>query len=204
MTTVAVVYGLFDPTTHELRYVGLTVDLARRVAQHIRSAQQTRTYCARWIKNVIGHGLLPEVEVLEETDVERGPEQERFWISYFRFIGASLTNHTLGGEGVLGLRWTEERRVKQMAALADQFPPGAPCPEHLRRNLKLGWGNKSALGKRQSPESQAKRSTSLLRFYSEHVVVRSAEHNAKISAAKRGKVHAADCRHCVSVRRKEI
>lgn len=70
-------------------------------------------------------GLMPEVEILEETDRERAYSAEQFWISYFRFIGSALTNTQDRGPGgsLKGWHHTEEAKAKIRAARALQPDP---------------------------------------------------------------------------------
>lgn len=62
-----VVYGLYDPRTGELRYIGKTVQGARRrVNGHLcDSIRHGDTHVARWLR-VLGHdGIRPAARVLE-------------------------------------------------------------------------------------------------------------------------------------------
>ena len=91
------IYGLADPRTGELRYVGRSSSgLKRPRESHGR-------YCQNWVDSLKKQGIIPRVLVLEEldptTDVdERLNTEERKWVAYCRSVGTRLTNLTDGGE----------------------------------------------------------------------------------------------------------
>lgn len=96
---MGVIYALIDPTNTQLKYVGQTKRSAKeRLRQHICEARSHRshTYCHKWIRKLLSQGSYPEIEVLETTN-ELDPA-EVFWIQYWKFLGARLTNLTGGGE----------------------------------------------------------------------------------------------------------
>lgn len=95
------VYGLIDPVTQQLRYVGLTTRGAVRIAYHQRwSKRDDRTRRASWIRSLRRRGLAPDWCVLEQCDTdEQLGAAERYWISYYRRRGFDLTNLKDGGFG---------------------------------------------------------------------------------------------------------
>lgn len=98
-----IIYVLSDPETNEIRYVGQSYKGTARAEHHWRHKhlRERHDYCHTWIRSLLKKGLLPLVEIAEELDaVEQLNDAEKFWISYFRFIGCRLTNMTDGGEGV--------------------------------------------------------------------------------------------------------
>ena len=111
-----VVYGLYDPRTKAIRYIGQTVRSARqRLYGHLGDAKRhEHTHVARWIADLASVGLRPTVEVLERChSAEVLGDRERYWIALARERGESLTNITDGGDGgVPGWVPTEETRHK--------------------------------------------------------------------------------------------
>lgn len=81
------VYGLIDNQTSELFYVGMTVDLTKRLAAHKKTFQDTDRSDFR-------------MEVLEEGG------DEFFWIKYMLFLGCKLLNvaHNHDNRRKLGTR----------------------------------------------------------------------------------------------------
>lgn len=102
MTTY--IYGLIDPLTEELRYIGKTNNLTKRYQSHIRATG--KSYRDKWVRSLRTKLAKPEMIVIEAIESNDWIEAERFWISYYRAIGALLTNLTDGGEGCDGYRHT--------------------------------------------------------------------------------------------------
>ena len=92
------IYSLEDPSTNEIRYIGKTVtSLEERLGGHLRDTPKRNTKSTAWIKSLFKRNLLPKIELLEEVLEEDWEEAERFYISYFRFLGFNLTNILEGG-----------------------------------------------------------------------------------------------------------
>lgn len=159
------IYGLVDPETHQLRYVGKSCQGLKRARAHAYPGYLSRdkSYCGNWIRSLLSKGLRYKIVVFQAfDDADILFDAERFWISYFRSIGHSLTNLTNGGEGASGRKVSNETRAKMRLA-----------------NL----GNKNALGKKQEL-SASQRET-----LAERARVRSADISvrAKISSTLAGR-----------------
>jgi len=139
-----VIYALRDPRTKRVRYVGWTVDLARRVRVHLSRSRTEVTYKGHWLAELVSMGLEPIAEV-----VERGAgdwsDAERRWVKHFRDLGEPLTNSTDGGDGTLGFIPTAETRMRMSRA-------------HLGRRQRPESVEKTRaalLGRKQSPDHLA-------------------------------------------------
>lgn len=147
-----IIYGLIDPTTKQLRYVGQSCKGVRRARAHIYNGTHgTNEHKRNWVNKLLDAGLMYEVEVLETvtTRVELD-EAEMFYIAYFRSIGCDLLNATAGGSGI----WnpTAETRAKTSA-----WQKGVPKPEEYREKISKGLvGNHNRVGKEMSPEKLEK------------------------------------------------
>lgn len=110
------IYGLTDPRTNELRYVGKTVlKPERRLQLHISFAKDesktSRSY--RWFRSLTRENVKPEIFVIQEIPpLGDWTEAEQFWIAYYRFIGCRLCNVTDGGEGHSGFVPTADTIAK--------------------------------------------------------------------------------------------
>lgn len=94
----ATIYGLLDPRTAKIRYVGKTNDLKRRLYQHIRGrTDQKMTPVRAWIKSLVGQGLEPRMVVIETCDAVEWEAKEMFWIKHFRDGGHEVLNLAEGG-----------------------------------------------------------------------------------------------------------
>lgn len=96
------VYGLIHPITKDLRYVGQTYNLRERASQHCNDLHGI-SHKINWVKSLKEAGMVPELIILEaHTDIDSVLLAEMDLIEYYRFIGCSLTNQTIGGEGRTG------------------------------------------------------------------------------------------------------
>ena len=96
------IYGLIDPRTLELRYVGASRSLRHRQYLHrCPSQNKADTPRSRWMLELRSNGLRPQCIEIETTE-DDWQEAEKFWIAYWRSLGARLTNVLLGGIGLQG------------------------------------------------------------------------------------------------------
>ena len=118
------VYGLYDPTTEELRYIGKTVHkLATRLSGHISKAvRDNKTHVQRWIKSLHDQGIRPDIRLIEIVE-DGGNDAECRLIKLHREAGAKLCNLTDGGDGGIGNKWTVEQRERiRQAGIAKATP----------------------------------------------------------------------------------
>ncbi len=108
------IYGLIDPRTQEIRYIGFTnKNIKDRLKSHLtKSSLKTNTHKNNWIKSLLKKNLKPEIFQLQETNEKEWQFDEQWNIQYFLSIGCNLTNGTAGGEGRLGSYPTKETREK--------------------------------------------------------------------------------------------
>jgi GIY-YIG catalytic domain/NUMOD3 motif len=166
MAGTGVIYGLYDPQSGELRYVGQTVQsLNKRLTQHVCKARSDSDHRACWIRSV-GY---PEIRAIQELPIADLNAAEQYWIAFTQETGCRLVNATAGGEGGVGfpadvrakigashrgMKHTEEARRKMSASKRAWSPEvRARVSENLRA---------AHVGKRLSLESIAKRTASVL------------------------------------------
>lgn len=108
MNAIILIYTLRDPRTDQIRYIGKTNNLKRRINQHIKGARNnTKTKKAAWIKSLLNENVLPIIEILDECTVYDWQEVEQYWIWQFRSWGFKLVNSTNGGEGLTINNWAD-------------------------------------------------------------------------------------------------
>lgn len=125
------IYGLHDPRTGELRYIGKSDNPRGRLTQHMQEARGTHR--CNWVQSLKSVGLKPILTVIDATP--SGSDwawMERVYIASARAVGLRLTNIADGGEGTRGIP-----------------------PETLRRMAE------ARRGVNQSDETKAKRSAAL-------------------------------------------
>jgi hypothetical protein len=96
-----VIYGLLEPNTHEIKYIGKTINLKERVRKHLQPSKLVKkNYKNNWLNKLIKNNERPIVVVLENCSSEENlNDAEIKWISHYLDIGCSLTNATIGGDG---------------------------------------------------------------------------------------------------------
>ncbi len=130
------IYGLIDPRTRMIRYIGLSSRGLTRPKDHRRDPKaQPRWHVSRWIAQLQDSGLDYEITVLEETsDPKLLPDLERHWIAYARASEWPLTNMTDGGDGILGLKHGEQTKIKMRNAGLKRY--GSPTDPVVRLEIR--------------------------------------------------------------------
>lgn len=188
MTTQFFIYGLTDPRTGEVRYVGKSATGMKRPKLHGKPSclAKDETHKANWIRSLLAQGIHYVVEVLQYVGSrEELNSAERYWIREARNAGWKLTNHTDGGDGLSGATFSAEHRANISKA---------------NRGRKLTAEQKarcSVAARRRDPATGAARvhAASLAWKGSKHTE----EAKKAIGAVHRGKVVSAEARAKVSV-----
>lgn len=93
------IYGLVDPRTEQIRYIGKTIDPKRRLYQHIRRAKRNMrsyTHKTRWLRQLFSENVEPKMIILEECVSSKWEEREMHWIATLD----NLVNIASGGQGI--------------------------------------------------------------------------------------------------------
>ncbi|OQB16591.1 MAG: GIY-YIG catalytic domain protein [Parcubacteria group bacterium ADurb.Bin192] len=120
---VTYIYGLKDPETQEMRYVGKSNNPASRYSQHMQDKTSNK-HKWNWIKQLADKGLKPELVIIEEVLYKKWEERERFWIKEYAEAGAPLVNILEGGAHYpvkIQPEWAELIEPFLTGALLDKF-----------------------------------------------------------------------------------
>lgn len=164
---MAYIYGLVDPISHQLRYIGYTAkDPNIRAACHWKERKGNKTHKQKWLNKLWGkYQKKPEIFVLEEIEQEQWLEAECFWIDYFISIGSNLTNSSIGGQGrIAGTKLTEDHKNKISKGLLLASTEGRFDYKSAgnKRKGKPTWNKGKTFN--ISPEASERRKQSPLRF----------------------------------------
>lgn len=99
--TTTFIYGLIDPRTNQLRYIGKANDIQKRLYAHYKDATCKNTYKSQWLKGLFKENKKPKVIIIEEVPKKCWQKYEKYWIEYYKNKGCKLTNGTNGGDGVI-------------------------------------------------------------------------------------------------------
>lgn len=187
---IVYIYGLVDPVSNKIRYVGKSIDPEARLEQHIKD--QSHIYKTHWIRSLLGRGLAPTCTILEIVKPGNDWEaSERYWIGKGYEEGWPLTNFTSGGEGLRdpspevrtkmsaakkGKKLSEEHKYKIGAASKNR------TEEYRLKMSKVMRGKRGCLGYKHSEETRRRMSKAKMG----HSV--SKETRDKISKIHKGKI----------------
>lgn len=122
MSTKYIIYGLIDPRTEEIRYIGKSTSGLSRPKSHLNPSKYNKenNYKANWIKGLAALGLQPTIIIIKMVETaEELCQLEIDIIADYKSKGARLTNLTNGGEGALGRINSDETKEKMAKARAD-------------------------------------------------------------------------------------
>jgi hypothetical protein len=91
------IYGLEDPITKEIRYIGKTINTKNRYYQHVCNFDNTNPHKKNWISLLKKQGLKPNLVIIEKTNEKNWEKRERYWIKTGLELGWKLTNISAGG-----------------------------------------------------------------------------------------------------------
>ena len=96
------IYVLIDPRNDEKKYVGMSKDPYKRLAEHIYDIKREKTKKSNWIKKLINLNLKPKLEILIETSELDVEYWESHFIKKFKEEGYILLNYDNNGIGTKG------------------------------------------------------------------------------------------------------
>jgi hypothetical protein len=187
------IYGLVDPRTGEVRYIGKSDNPRYRLTHHCRN--RLYTVKGKWIKELIELGTKPDLCIFECVDFDKWEEREKWWIRFYLDNGVDLLNSNLGGSGG---SYPDTETRKLVAERVSKTMRGRPLSESHKKALsiarkgippteKVRQANiKAMTGRKLSEESIRKRTLARIgKPLTE-------EHKKKIGDANRGRVFGED------------
>lgn len=104
----ATIYSLSCPITHNVRYIGKTYNIIRRIKEHLICNE--KSYRVHWIKNLKKKGLTPSIDIIDVVPYDESNFWEQHYISLFKSWGFKLVNSTEGGDGTIGFKHREDSK----------------------------------------------------------------------------------------------
>lgn len=210
------VYGLIDPRTNELRYVGKSSSGMRRPKVHQTAGGRSRAtaHNGRWLRALFNDGgVTPSILVLEVCGTyEETNLAEIRLISFFRAAGLELTNSTAGGDGASygnqlrkGMVDSPEVRAKKSRArMGNQCRKGIPHTPEMKKHLSEVGKGRVLSSEAREKISASKRGVKRPEWVLQKMRLRkmSPETKAKLAAALAGRVPSAEERRKISAANK--
>lgn len=133
------IYGLLDPESGRLRYVGKAKSAGERLGRHIRDSRRRNTPVMRWVRGLADAGLAPDLIVLDVVPDSRWDEAERYWIARARERVPDLLNVAAGGVGPFVTREQRSASARKYNWIRDGLP-NASRRDALIHRYKRGVG----------------------------------------------------------------
>ena len=192
------VYGLIDPRTEKIRYIGQSHSGLRRPRQHAYGsslAKDVNKHKVNWIRQLLAEKMMYRVTALSSLPECTGlDELEQYWIAYGWMAGWPLLNVSNGGLNCRYGKLTEEHKEKLSVALRGKPKTAVHCQRVSAALTGVHRGPLSAehrakvsaslRGRPVSKETRAKIGEKVGRALRGRVL--SAEMRAKISAGGKG------------------
>jgi hypothetical protein len=77
-------YGLYDPDTNELRYIGKANDAAKRFKTHLWDSGRNNRPVCNWIRGLVAAGKRPIMRIIEVVSADQWKEAETRLIAQYR------------------------------------------------------------------------------------------------------------------------
>jgi hypothetical protein len=149
---MAYIYTLEDPTTNEIKYVGVTTrSLKKRWYDHCSNyyLKKVNHKTATWIKSLKVNNLKPIIKLLAIVEDNNRYEEEIFYISLLKSWGFNLKNHTEGGSGGIFIKrkpFKHAEETKKRISIANKKPHSTDwiknaADSHCKPIIKLDLNN---------------------------------------------------------------
>ena len=129
------IYGLIDKEKNELKYIGKSINPQSRYRKHLQESKNKCTYKDNWICSLLQNNNKPELLIIDEVNQDDWVFWEKYYISYYKFIGCKLTNITDGGDNP-PVR-TGKKRTKEEIEKISKSNLGKKRSDETRKKISL-------------------------------------------------------------------
>ncbi len=96
---VSYIYGLCEPDSEIVRYIGKADIPHYRYTRHLRESKTGNTPKKNWIRKRLQEGRQPEIVILATVPEVKWRESEINYVNLYKSFGAKLVNYAPPGEG---------------------------------------------------------------------------------------------------------
>jgi group I intron endonuclease len=193
-----------ENNTNNIRYIGKANNVQQRFKFHLLDKGKTHKTC--WLKS-IDYNI--SYIILDEVDKSEWQFWEIYWINQCKVWGFNLTNQTLGGEGGLGKKLSEEHKQKISIKLKGKIV-SSETKQKLSKSIKgkklsethirnLSKSHKGLIYPKGNYGKHCKRK---IGQYKEGILIK--VWDSLKDASEFYKVHYASISHCCAGRKKQI
>lgn len=113
------IYFLKDPISNEIKYIGKTINIKRRLSLYISEARKNKNkrHVLNWINSLLINGQSPIINIIEICNDDNWQEREIYWILYYRNLNTKLCNISNGGLGGSGVKNFSQEEIKRRSLL---------------------------------------------------------------------------------------
>ena len=114
------IYGLYNPRTSELRYIGQTIyNIELRLKRHYNDAKKHKNKRTNWINKMLRLYGKVHIKLLQEN--AEWNIDEIIWIEQAKLMGCNLVNGTAGGEGMIGYQCSKATKSKMSKKAKNRY-----------------------------------------------------------------------------------
>ena len=150
--TPVYIYGLVDPNTDAIMYIGQTSqDIKARLRDHISKARRHNGASDKneWISTLLSEGKKPVIELLEKTTREIKSEREAYWLEKHKETALNIAPAGAGGAYDHRILWTKELDAK-LGVLSDaEIAEEIGCTRKAVSYRRIQLGIKASNNKRR-------------------------------------------------------
>lgn len=171
----AYIYGLYDPETLELKYVGKANNMLKRYKEHLREYMYYWSRKTCWMVNLLNRDLVPIMDLIDICDFTNWDEKEKYWISHYKDSGVDLLNGTSGGDNCFNMNQEVKDKISKANSGENHPNWGKKFSDETKQNI-----SRARKGFKVAPEV-AKKIGNALR--GRKLPPRNPEHSRKCSEA---------------------
>lgn len=96
------IYGLIDPRTNQIKYIGKSDNPKKRLKEHISESRKKNKFGTKkenWINKLFSLNLKPKLKIINKVKFEEYNYWEEFYIKEYKNKGAKLLNYDEKGLG---------------------------------------------------------------------------------------------------------
>lgn len=143
----SIIYGIQDPVTEKIFYIGQTTNFKKRISSHLHDNSRKRKNSK--IKSLLNNGVYPLFIEIDSCNLDVADKMECHYMNVFKSFGCNLLNHRPGGKAT-GLNYVRLQNEKD--AISNSLKGRKKTEEHIERSrqgLKEWWKNDSDAKQKQ-------------------------------------------------------